>query len=91
MTLSPFARVWKRIIARAGVRYRKPHALRHSFASILLSRNAPILAVQKAGGWSTAITLLKTYAHWVPDEEPASSPASTAVTPQPRKTAGLLL
>ena len=80
MTSSQFARVWKRILTMAGVRYRHP-----------AKPQRPDPRRPEAGGWSTAITLLKTYAHWVPDEEPASSPASTAVTPQPRKTAGLLL
>ena len=88
---SQFARLWMRTCKTAGVRYRKPHCLRHSFASILLSRNGPILAVQKAGGWSTAITLLKTYGHGVPDEDPASTAATTAVTPQPSRPVGLLL
>src|ERR1700687_865969 len=45
---------WKRALLKSGVRYRKPHNLRHAFASILLSRGANILEVQEAGGWSRA-------------------------------------
>ena len=58
-------RRWTLALTKAGVRYRKPHNLRHSFASILLSRGENILKVQKAGGWSSATVLLKTYAHWI--------------------------
>src|SRR5262245_51797853 len=34
-------RAWKRALKGAGVRYRSPEQLRHTFASLLLSRNAP--------------------------------------------------
>jgi len=62
-------RAWVRILKKAQVRHRKPHALRHSFASILLSRGAPIIYVTKAGGWRSATTLLQTYAKWVEQAE----------------------
>jgi integrase len=72
-----FNKLWHRALAKAGVRYRKPHALRHSFASILLSRSANLLAVQKAGGWKSAQILLQTYAHWIEQAEDASTVASS--------------
>jgi integrase len=34
--------VWRPLLKRAGVRYRKPHALRHSFASILIQQGESI-------------------------------------------------
>lgn len=80
ITASQFSRMWERVCKTAGVRYRKPHALRHSWASLLLSRGANILAVTKAGGWSNALTLLRVYAKWIPEEDSASSPASSDVT-----------
>lgn len=81
-----FARAWVRVLKKAQVRYRKPHAVRHSFASILLSRNAPLTYVTKAGGWRSATTLLQTYAKWVEQaEEGASSPAISDVSTEKKK------
>jgi integrase len=84
ITQARLDRTWKRILKAAGVQYRKPHALRHSFASILLSRGANLLAVQKAGGWRSAQVLLTTYAHYMADQEaaPASNPTSKDLTPR---------
>jgi len=43
--------------------------LRHTFASTLLSRNAPLLYVQRQGGWKSATVLLHAYARWVEEAE----------------------
>jgi integrase len=79
-TTTGFNRLWHRVVARAGVRYRKPHALRHSFASILLSRAAPLLAIQKAGGWRSATVMLETYARWI--EQAEEAPVTSSVVNQ---------
>ena len=45
-------------------------------ASILLSRSAPLLFVQRQGGWSSATVLLATYASWIEQgADPAAPPA----------------
>jgi integrase len=62
---------WKRTCTLAGVRYRNPENLRHSGASILLSRGAPLLYVQSVGGWATATVLLQKYAKWIPSARSA--------------------
>jgi hypothetical protein len=44
-------RRWRRIVAKARVRYRLPGQLRHTFPSTMLSLNTPRLYVQQQGGW----------------------------------------
>jgi integrase len=56
---------WRRALAQARVRYRPAEQLRHTVASTLLSRGAPLLYVQAVGGWRSAGVLLKTYARWM--------------------------
>jgi integrase len=76
---------WRRILRAAGVRYRCPEQLRHTFASTMLSRNAPLLYVQQQGGWSSAAVLLRVYARRMPQgfgaiaEHVAATPAQHAV------------
>ena len=82
LSAGSFDRLWHRVLRKAQVRYRKPHTLRHSFASLLLSRGANLLAVQKAGGWKSANILLQTYAKWIEEAETASTPASSEVSPE---------
>jgi integrase len=72
-------RRWRRVLAKAGVRYRSPEQLRHTFASIMLSRNAPLLYVQQQGGWRSASVLLRTYARWMPQD--VASPSATLAPP----------
>jgi integrase len=71
---------WEKAVKLAGVRYRKMDALRHSFASILLSRGAPLLYVQRQGGWKGANVLLGTYAKWMPEGDLASTGTSSELT-----------
>jgi len=69
-------RAWKRALQAASVRYRSPGQLRHAFASIMLSRNAPLLHVQRQGGWRSAAVLLRVYARWMPQEFEQAHPAA---------------
>jgi len=81
------------VMAAAKVRYRAPEQLRHTFASTMLSRNAPLLYVQAQGGWRSASVLLRVYARWMPHEfngplavpQPAAlpQPAATPAQPEP--------
>ena len=83
-------RRWRRLLLAAKVRYREPEQLRHTFASTLLSRNAPLLYVQGQGGWRSASVLLRVYARWLPQaftagatEQPAATPAQPGVSADP--------
>lgn len=74
-------RAWRRVLAKARVRYRSPEQLRHTFASTLLSRNAPLLYVQQQGGWRSASVLVRVYARWMPQDG-----VSTIAVPLPDAT-----
>jgi integrase len=76
-------RRWRRVLAKARVRYRVPEQLRHTFASTMLSRNAPLLYVQQQGGWRSASVLLRVYARWMPQEAGIAHPSATLLPPTP--------
>jgi integrase len=73
-------RSWRRVLLAAQVRPRMPEMLRHTFASTMLSRNAPLLYAQTAGGWRSASVLLRVYARWLPQASatPAQPTGSVA-------------
>jgi len=48
----------------------------------MLSHNALLLYVQKAGGWRSASVLLRVYARWVPEW---IETVAAAKRPQPRR------
>jgi integrase len=76
-------RAWKRVLIAAGVRYRTPEQLRHTWASTMLSRNAPLLYVQQQGGWRSASVLLRVYARWMPQGQPSATQAQPAPATAP--------
>ena len=59
-------RVWALILRRAGLRYRKPHTLRHTFASLLIEAQEPLTYVQQQLGHHSAAFTLKVYGHLLP-------------------------
>jgi len=73
-------RRWTLALTRAQVRYRKPHAMRHAFASILLSHGENLLEVQEAGGWRSATVLLTTYSKWVKAAKKTTAGASNVAS-----------
>ena len=74
-------RTWRRLLVAARVRYRAPEQLRHTFASTLLSRNAPLLYVQQQGGWRSASVLLRVYARWMPQAFTEGAQGQPSATP----------
>jgi integrase len=81
-------RRWRRLLQAAKVRYRSPEQLRHTFASTLLSRNAPLLYVQGQGGWRSASVLLRVYARWMPEAFPEGAQVQPAATQTQPETQG---
>lgn len=58
--------VWAPILRRAGLRYRKPHTLRHTYASLLIDMGQPLPYVQHQLGHHSAAFTLKVYGHLLP-------------------------
>ena len=63
---SNVGKVFTKICAKADLRRRTPHDMRHTYASLLLSANVPLLYVSAQLGHSTSVITLKTYADWLP-------------------------
>jgi integrase len=61
-----FQRAWVALLGRAELRYRKPHTLRHTFASMLIERGEPLPYVQAQLGHHSAAFTLKVYGHLMP-------------------------
>lgn len=61
--------VWKRVLDKSGVGYRKVHTTRHTFASMMLSTNVPISYVSKMLGHSSIQMTVDIYGHLLPDRD----------------------
>jgi hypothetical protein len=61
-----FANIARKVVGKG--RTVTPHTLRHTYASIHLSRGTDLLWVQRQGGWQSPTVLLSTYAHFLPTE-----------------------
>jgi integrase len=82
-----FRRAWTTILRGAGLRYRKPHTLRHTYASLLIQAGEPITYVQQQLGHHSAAFTLAVYGHFIPradhravdglDDAPGRNPAAT--------------
>ena len=62
----------ERVLERAGLPSITPHGLRHSFASILLSKGTPIIAVQRALGHASITLTVDVYGSHLPVEAPGA-------------------
>ncbi len=60
------ARVWTPILHRAELRYRKPHTLRHTFASLLIETGEPVTYIQQQLGHHSPSFTLRVYGHLLP-------------------------
>jgi integrase len=62
------ADAFHRICGKAKIGKFRPYALRHTFATILLSELTPLPYVSKQLGHSNPTTTLRYYAKWIPDQ-----------------------
>jgi len=61
-------RTWYPLLTRAGLRHLPPHALRHTYASILIQRGVSLAFIQKQLGHASIQTTVDVYGHLVPLE-----------------------
>jgi len=64
-----YRRVWLPVIKAAGLRHLKPHGLRHTCATLLLSHGASVRMVSARLGHEDIGITLKFYAHVMPDDQ----------------------
>ena len=64
--------LWRSLLRRSGLRYRKPHTLRHTYASLLLQNGeSPVYVRDQLGHHSIKITV-DTYGHLMPGANKAA-------------------
>lgn len=64
--------VWRPLLKRADVRYRKPHALRHTFASLLIQQGESLAYVRDQMGHHSIKITVDIYGHLVPGANKAA-------------------
>src|SRR5260370_39178906 len=65
--------VWTKILKAAELRYRQPHTLRHTFASLLIQAGVPLTYVQQQLGHHSPAFTLAVYVHFTPSGDPLPS------------------
>src|SRR5439155_26663011 len=63
MAPSTFWRWWNSCCERAGIRYRKPHTSRHTYATKLIRATGDVAAAQKALGHASVRRTIDVYTH----------------------------
>lgn len=70
---------WRHVLKRAGIRYRYPYQMRHTFASMLLSAGENIMWVAKQMGHKDPTITARRYARWIPSVHPDAGDKAEAV------------
>jgi integrase len=63
---------WRPLLTRAEIRYRKPHALRHTFASLLIGQGESLAYVRDQMGHHSIKITVDIYGHLVPGANKAA-------------------
>ena len=90
-------RVWNKAMDKSEMRRRTPHDMRHTYATLRLSKGDSLAEVSKEMGHSTAEITYRTYYKWLPNEsrsnideldtQPNATPAQPDEKQGLRKTA----
>jgi hypothetical protein len=59
-------KIWRPVMEASGLPYRKPHNLRHTYASLLLARGVSVAYVQAQLGHHSIQVTVDTYGHFIP-------------------------
>jgi len=93
-------RIWYRAMEKTGLARRTPHDMRHTYATLRLSKGDSLAEVSKEMGHSSAEITFKTYYKWLPKESrtdidqldfPRQTPQQSATYPQLGKKEGVSL
>ncbi|HEV2094024.1 MAG TPA: site-specific integrase [Rubrobacter sp.] len=66
---------WRPLLTRAGLPHRRVHDLRHTAATLMLSRGVPVKVVSEMLGHADVSTTLSIYAHVLPDMQGGAASA----------------
>ena len=83
-----FLKKWNRIQEMAGVRRRTPHALRHTYATILISAGESLAYVKDQLGHSSIQVTVDVYTKWIPGSNRQAVDQLDEKTQMKRKRAG---
>src|SRR5262245_2490752 len=70
---------WERILRRAGVRYRYPNQMRHTYASTMLSAGENPAWIASQMGHRDWGMIRRTYARWLPSADPHAGSRAVAL------------
>jgi integrase len=82
---------WPRLLRAAGLRYVKPHALRHTYATQLLQAGTPVLYVKDQLGHASIAITVDIYGHAIPNANRAAVEHLANVTAHPVELAPTLV
>lgn len=63
-------KIWATALKRAGVRYRRPYQMRHTFASMMLSAGEHPMWVAQQMGHKDWAMIIRVYGKWMPSADP---------------------
>jgi integrase len=74
-------RVWNRGLDKSSLRRRTPHDMRHTYATLRLSKGDSLAEVSKEMGHSTTDITYRTYYKWLPKESRSNIDELDGITP----------
>ncbi len=63
---------WRQLLKKAEIDYRKFHAIRHTYATLLIQANVSLGYIKNQLGHHSIRITVDTYGHWIPDDNRAS-------------------